>query len=59
MRIDEQALREFIDAYQAAFEEALSDGEASLLLAQLAEFYMRVATMVDDEEAAIQSSVDS
>lgn len=55
MRIDEQALRDFSDAYEAAFSERLPDAEASLLLAQLAEFYLRVAEMVEDFEDPIDA----
>ena len=53
MRVDEQALRDFIDAYQAAFDEQISADDASLLLGQLAEFYRRVATAISDEDPSL------
>lgn len=51
MQIDEEVLREFVAAYKNAYDEELEDGEARLLLLQMAEFYLKVASVVDEDES--------
>jgi len=43
MEIDEQRLREFIEAYREEFNEDLPDKKARILLTQLVEFYIQIA----------------
>lgn len=48
--VSEQHLREFIEAYRIEFDEELSPAEASVLLTQLAQFYLHISRPLLPEE---------
>jgi hypothetical protein len=41
--LNEQHLREFIEAFREEFNEQLSRGEASVMLTQLVQFYLHIS----------------